>query len=268
MWIAIVAAGVIALIWCATWCLWVRWSDGRIVLGIQSGQFWIHVFHVRHPGMARGWILGWRLYDFVWFEWPNSISYRSLAVPLWAPVLVLLALAWRWRKPESARRAAQRDVSKGERRWRWARRCALALFVVAIAGWYLTQGRSVGFVWPPRGSAVEIRHGEFMLHLQSADFVFDEPARWEVSMAGTEDLWWYWFGGLTRGGALVILNLLIPAAFFGVVCAGSWGMEIRAAKRARRGGCDGCGYSRAGIDAAAPCPECGRVGMEKAPNGK
>lgn len=56
-------------------------------------------------------------------------------------------------------------------------------------------------------------------------------------------------------------GLLANTAFYG----GAWAVLIftplfvRRWLRARRGGCAGCGYSREGLKAEAPCPECGRM---------
>ena len=68
----------------------------------------------------------------------------------------------------------------------------------------------------------------------------------------------------------VQLPLWMPLVVTSVPAAFAFRGEVRHRRAVRRGTCQKCGYSRAGLDAAAPCPECGAVasaGVETFRNG-
>ncbi len=68
----------------------------------------------------------------------------------------------------------------------------------------------------------------------------------------------WWFGGTwepAKKSLLVPLWFLIAMAT--AVTAIAWRVDFMASRRARIGCCPKCNYNRAGIPAAAPCPECG-----------
>ena len=67
--------------------------------------------------------------------------------------------------------------------------------------------------------------------------------------------WWYYWDRFSG-----IVQLHIPLWFAIAPCLGTtataWLMDRIARQRGKKR-CGNCGYDRAGIDAAAPCPECG-----------
>src|SRR6185295_2696629 len=78
--------------------------------------------------------------------------------------------------------------------------------------------------------------------------------------------WWYWHDWLPTLAIHSYVNgdyvnwrldfplwpLVLPSAFVAY-------RSLRTVRRLSRAGCKHCGYSRAGLAADAPCPECGRV---------
>lgn len=63
--------------------------------------------------------------------------------------------------------------------------------------------------------------------------------------------------GDTHHGLVIPLWLIaLPAAVGGAYCHG----HLKGFRRGDRSCCSACGYSRSGLESAAPCPECGSAG--------
>ncbi len=54
----------------------------------------------------------------------------------------------------------------------------------------------------------------------------------------------------------MVVRFALLVLIVGTIAGGAWWMQLRAEWRARKGTCERCGYSRAGI-VGATCPECG-----------
>lgn len=74
------------------------------------------------------------------------------------------------------------------------------------------------------------------------------------------------YGAIEIGNTLLPTFPLWPGLLANTACyGGAWAVVIftplvaRRWLRASKGGCAGCGYSREGLKADAPCPECGRA---------
>lgn len=265
---ALFVAIVFALLWVVTWWLSFRWTDGTTLFAIESGQAFVYAGHKEHGRwITRGPVVGWRLYKYQWLVLPDFRSYRCLYLPLWAPAILFGALAWRWRKADRMRGAARDGAlrSPRERRWRMLKRLALGAFVVVMACWYETQGRSVDVAWPATGSYAGVMNGECRVLIGRSEMARAEPMRWAIGMGDSEPWYWYHMSG-QPGGVMILLNLLIPAAGLLVLGTMGWWMEFRASRLRTRGGCPGCGYllERSG----GGCPECGRGMGERAGCGR
>jgi hypothetical protein len=57
------------------------------------------------------------------------------------------------------------------------------------------------------------------------------------------------------------IPLWCPLVLVGSLLVKSWWKDVATRRRARLGGCNSCHYSRDGLDATAPCPECGAPGL-------
>jgi hypothetical protein len=81
---------------------------------------------------------------------------------------------------------------------------------------------------------------------------------WPTFKAGHFAMGWgcaFMFG--SAKGTAVFVPLWAPACASFIACAAAWRRDARARRRARINHCPRCGYDRAGIGAAARCPECG-----------
>lgn len=80
---------------------------------------------------------------------------------------------------------------------------------------------------------------------------------WGTDRAGVwPPRWWPEFETDGRGGRGVGLPLWIPTAACLLAAAAFWRTDAAHRRRLRTGLCPACGYDRAGLPAAAACPEC------------
>ena len=85
------------------------------------------------------------------------------------------------------------------------------------------------------------------------DNLSDPVWTWGTSQQFTLD---WWFGAPLSVAGFYIFPLWFPAALCMLATFAAWRLDAIARRRGT-GKCAKCGYDRAGIAAAAPCPECG-----------
>lgn len=77
---------------------------------------------------------------------------------------------------------------------------------------------------------------------------------------------WWFQGGWSRTVKWISIPLWVPFAACSAAGFAAWRHKWRLRHRLRRRLCPSCGYSLAGLDHQAPCPECGQSAPSAAPS--
>lgn len=82
------------------------------------------------------------------------------------------------------------------------------------------------------------------------------PGVWWFEPLDADMRWWFRWSRWNLGRDIAV-PLWFPFLVVAIPAALAWRLDALATRRAREGKCPKCSYDRAGLAAAAPCPECG-----------
>jgi len=254
----LVWAGTIALlvlVWIASAWWSVKWTNQQVEAGIGNGQLWVYARQENWPPAQMGWTIGRTSEPFRWFVYPEPKYFRCLFLPLWAgPVSLIGTGMWiRWRGKRRRRKPAVLYLRA--RAWRLLKRCAVVVTVLLLVVSLFSIGRN--FVWmSTQATSVEVTGGALVFCRTESKSRISPGLQIMLPRKDANEWWWQ---GRGTGYEVMIVRIALIAAIPAAVAMGAWWME-RYVVRARRGACGACGYSRAGIETSAPCPECGEAG--------
>ncbi|QQS10249.1 MAG: hypothetical protein IPK69_06415 [Phycisphaerales bacterium] len=115
--------------------------------------------------------------------------------------------------------------------------------------WYLHH-----YAWPWLYGAQ--RGGAYLVHDRGAMYRMP-PGVYTGRVDPTVPKVWWANASISGGRTYVGIPFWLPAVVAGLCGAIAWRLDVIARRRARAGACPRCLYSRAGLAANAPCPECG-----------
>ncbi|MBX3388059.1 MAG: hypothetical protein KF691_01245 [Phycisphaeraceae bacterium] len=253
-------AGVCVLValWLLSYWLPLKWMGSTTELGIGRGEIWMSVRVEPPASLFPG---NKTISDD--FDLPGAPATAPLPplemrrivwAPLWLfPVaLVVFVATVRWiTVPPPVFYLPMRIC-----RWLW--RSAAALTIGLGLLWWLSLNMSLA--WSAKKELVlEVSSGAVVVCWERSPTRLEpgfhvNPARERVHT---------WFKRQrTSGYEIVIVPLLLAAIAPASLALGAWGLETIIA-RGRRGKCITCGYSRTGLNAETPCPECGALATGK-----
>ena len=136
----------------------------------------------------------------------------------------------------------------------------LSVVLATLAFW--TTGR----VWRyqhVRGLRVHsyyFGHGAARYYRQSATgrgFLPSHYTGWSTWALPKRGMMWWFDNAGSDPIRIIVVPFWVPAAACLIASALAWRLDTLATRRAKLGMCPKCSYSRTGLAASAPCPECG-----------
>jgi hypothetical protein len=140
---------------------------------------------------------------------------------------------------------------------RWRTQLSVAACVVLLVVWIASRWYAVA-ITTPGGHDVGVGGGVF-------SYCVSEDLRgvgWQTrTFTLSSSMWCWWFDAGSFGwrvGRWWSVPLWMPLVAMSALTLWLWRRDARHARRVLTGRCEHCRYDLAGLNADAPCPECGR----------
>lgn len=138
--------------------------------------------------------------------------------------------------------------------WRTTKWAGAVLSIVLVVVWAGSAWYDVAW-FGKGGYLVSVESGRLAVGWPVAPGDVQPSSVWRVERSPPTLRWWY-----ARSGSAFATWILLPiwpiALSTAIVTLGAWRLDTNARDRLRHSACVKCGYDRAGLAAASPCPEC------------